>query len=424
MKLALYLSLIFVYLPLIVLVVKNRIFFKSPFYATYLYSIFFLNVVGSCIIFFPELNIYGMQRLFSFEFYGLLILQGVFFYIFFPANNKFKLRIYDEQVVSRYHLLQARKAFWYLLSFTVIILLLFYVRYGLPTLYNVDFSSGNGSLMASRIDFFNTAQQVWFYRIGFYVLPQLAGVIFYLIIRRNVYLISRVSFMIFVMLVSILALSFLHKTPVVLFWFSIFLAKILDDKKANASLILRWCLGILTLIVLWYVVYFPGRELGFYADFMMLSVLNRVFGVYPLGLAMSVEITKEYGFFYGTTMNNPLGVLPYETVQLSKLIHFKLAGIPGNHPAPALGYAYADFGWIGAILTLFFIKICLFSLQVMVNQIKNKFLYIALVSYLSLRVMFLSMSSASEILLNVGEVITLIIVLMTYFFAVSRYKKC
>ena len=49
------------------------------------------------------------------------------------------------------------------------------------------------------------------------------------------------------------------------------------------------------------------------------GILNRIFGVYPLGLALAIDITSETGYLMGNTIPNFLGLFP-NSINLSKII--------------------------------------------------------------------------------------------------------
>lgn len=421
MRDVLYFTLIVIYLPMLFLVLRKGFIFKCPFFSSYFFSVFFLNVVGSCVVFFPALNIYGGKDIFTFEFFLILFLQAWFFYLFFPFFSIIRQARHN---TLNSDVKTANRTIVNSLLLAFFIVIIFYKLYGLPPIYTSDIAGGNSTLMLARVDFFSSVSRVWFFRIGFYVLPQIAGILAFLSYKKEA---SKMSLLLFVVIAgaaSILALSFLHKTPVTIFWISIFLAKVLSEKEVKFVLLLKWISLVFVLIFVWYLVYFPGRDSDYYFGFMVRSILNRIFGSYPLGLATVFPIVEEYGFFGGTTMNNPMGILPYEISNLAQMVHWNLFQIEGSHPPPAIGYAYADFGWIGVVVTLLFVNVVLFVSQILVNSVKNQLFYIALTSYLSLRVIFLSMSSASEILLNPGELITLVFILIAYSFSFIRVARC
>ena len=59
------------------------------------------------------------------------------------------------------------------------------------------------------------------------------------------------------------------------------------------------------------------------------------------------DLVKHYGFFYGATIINPLGLFDFNQINLSHELHYLIYGFVANAPAPAIGYAYSDFGFLG-----------------------------------------------------------------------------
>ncbi len=420
MRLIQYFSLIVLVLPLIYITVRGRLFYSQPLFISYFYSVLFLNIIGSIVVFVPSLNIYGSFDLYTVEFYVILGLQVLTFYFLFPiaiCGNKIIEKGKNNQISMSKLLLYA----------SLIgggICLLFYIQYGLPPFYNANYSGGNSSLLTTRSEFLEESSRIWFYRIGFYVVPQIVGVASFLNYKTRKTFSSWLLFMVVSLIASVLALSFLHKTPVALYWFSIFICKILFEKRAKLSSIFIWLSVIFAVIVIWYLIYFPGLDIEYYFDFMLRAILNRIFGVYPMSLAYVPLIVNETGHFHGATIINPLGLLPYEVVNLSRIIHWEQFSLPGYAPPPATGYAYADFGYIGVILISSFVGMIIFILQILVNSIRNNLFRLTVLSYLCIKIIFVAMSSAAEVLLNPSELIAFIFILLVIFLTQLRIKRC
>ena len=415
-----YLILVLVNLPILMLVIKNRLFYESPLFTTYFYSFLFLNILGSCVVFIPELNIYKLGDIYTKDFFFILLIQCLSFYLLTPIFcGRKQVRIQALEISDIKSSIRFRIV---LTIFSIFILALFYLKYGLPPLLKSGLSGGNSELLKSRNEFFEQADKIWFYRIGMYVLPQIIGVISYLIMRNSHSLKQKLIFFVVAVVASVLALSFLHKTPVALFWMCIFIAKVLYERKSSVTSILKWSTGVVSIIILWYFIYFPGQDSSYYLGFMTKSMLNRVFGVYPISLAYVPHLIEQNGLYWGTTMLNPLSLFPYEVANISMDIHWMTFNYEGYAPPPAIGYAFADFGYLGVVLTCLFIGVYLFIAESLFKTIKNSLIRISITSFLCLKVMFLATSSSSEILLNPSEFITIIIIFSAVFFGSLRYR--
>ena len=128
------------------------------------------------------------------------------------------------------------------------------------------------------------------------------------------------------------------------------------------------------------------------------------------------EIVHYNGFFQGSVgMINPLGLLDIEQFNLQKELHLLMYGIPGNNPAPAIGYAYANFGYTGILSFVFLINILIYIYQSFCNRINNQHISIFVTIFFMLKAINLSMTTVWDNLLNPQELVTLTICLTIYF---------
>ncbi len=414
MRETLYVLLMLGYLPLIWWFLAHRLVIRLPLYAIYFFSCFLLNAVGAAVVVFPELDINSMTDYFTYTFMGLLLAQLLSFYAYLPmqmrvARSRF---VDDEGPRSSVPL----RMVYYALGASGAIVATYLLFHGLPPVLNADFDGGNNALVEHRTEHFDSTSFIWFYRIGFYYLPQIALVTLVLFALQQRWRIGFHWPLLAAVAVgsALLSLAFMHKTPLVLLLLSLFIGVTIFSREIKVTRLLRYSLVLLAALSCWYWAYFSGYEFGLdeFFDRFAPEVANRIFGAYSLNLAVAVHITQESGFFMGTTAINPRGVLPYEVVNLSRLCHSEIFGIPGDSPPPALGYAYADFGWIGVALYLLLVNLALLLLQSSLNLVRSRVVYASLVAYGCTKLMFLSMSSFAEVVLNPVEVITLGLIVM------------
>ena len=405
----LYFVLLMVNIPLIYYGYKAKLLFKSPLFLMYFYSVFIFNVIGSCVVFFPDLLIYGQHNYFSYDFFYILFFQSLSFYLFLPFHRNKTSK--EHPVVIK---LSIKRYVVILFILSLFIILLFLLKYGLPPILTVDFSIGNNLLVKERTLFFESIGSFWLHQLGFYTMPQFLTIIIYLLYKTKNSNLNKVLFYSMFLFSTALSLSFLHKTPLVLFLFQLFIAKALFEREIKIKMIIISTIVIFIAILSWYILSLSGNTLVD-GSFIYKSIFNRLFGVYSLSLAIVPNLVDTHGLYYGATLINPFGLFSFEQVNLSKEIHMFLFGFEGDAPAPAIGYAYADFGWMGVFIFIIGSNVLILMYQYILNSIKNRIISTVLLSYLLLKIMFISMTSIFDTLLNPKELFILLTLVGLYY---------
>ena len=411
MQLIMYFLLVALYVPLLTVLIKKNYLYNCPFYSVYLFSIFIFNIIGSIVVFEHSMSIFSTV-LYSDTFFYILMLQLLVFYATFPLLKVFSRTANQRNLVTYGFSTLAFRMYLACWAGALVIIALFVMLYGLPPLMKVGYGGGNSVIIAARNDFFDTVGQFWFFRIGFYLLPMVAGVVAYVWYRTTGEKKAKLCFVYGSILGSFLALQFLHKTPLAMYWIGIFFAKIMFERQVKIKVLMVSLVGLITTLGVLYYIYYPGQDLEYYVSFLSKSLLNRIFGAYAMTLAHVPIITEDTGYFYGATFNNPMGLLPHEVVNISKMVHEMMFHIEGYAPPPAMGYAYADFGLIGVVFWSLFLCLFLLFLQALVNSFKSYSARLAAIAYLCSKVMFLSMQSISDIVVNPVEIITVCLVII------------
>ncbi|MCK8827686.1 oligosaccharide repeat unit polymerase [Natroniella acetigena] len=422
-----YISLMIIYIPGVLFLLHKKIFLIFPLPSVYFLSLFVFNVLGSLVVIFPSMNIYGFQDLFSIEYYLILVLQCIFFYLmlFLFCNNR--NRRYNS-LIKRANGIKLYLLFYILWFFSIISIILFLFFGGNLPIFNISelLSLSNRGIVELRSAAVRSVPRFHWFRIGFYNLPQLATLLSFLIYKRKKTCFNKVMFYISFIMASFLSISFLYKDKLAVFLVMIVFTLIIYDKKIYYKRIISSIVvGIIT-ILFFYFLYFSETEINYYFNFVIPSLINRIVGVYSIGLAAVIEVVEHQGFFLGTTFINPMGIFPYESVTLGRVVHLFLFGRTGNATVPAIGEAYANFGWLGIFLFLFLINYSLFFLNFLVNNLfdKDSILWALFIVFLAFEVYKLSMTSLFiGVLSPVNLLIFAFLIFLVIFISSSNFRN-
>ena len=175
-------------------------------------------------------------------------------------------------------------------------------------------------------------------------------------------------------------------------------------------LVLFYCLLIFSIILIQYYFVLQNQEIISIGD-VLNQIANRIFGVYPLGLAVAISLPSETGFYLGDTIPNILGLNP-NGVNMSQVIHLKIFGIVGEAPSPAVGYAYANWGFLGVIFDVIFTSQFLILSNQLLLKIKNSFIKVLIICIAIPQIMFVSMSSVFDSIINPRDILIISIILI------------
>jgi len=156
-----------------------------------------------------------------------------------------------------------------------------------------------------------------------------------------------------------------------------------------------------------------GNEKDGYFNELTIGILNRIFGVYPIGLSSAVLYTKANGFLYGNAMPNIIGLFP-DSVNISKWIHYYIFSFDGDAPPPAIGYSYVNFGYIGLFINSLVIALTSYILLSLINILSNKILKVLLLITFMTALINLSMSSLFDTILDPRQYVLSIFLIFLY----------
>tara|TARA_X000000368_G_C23010068_1_gene703083 strand:+ start:393 stop:1679 length:1287 start_codon:yes stop_codon:yes gene_type:complete len=414
-----YLSLIFLSLIFIFLCLKERIFLKTPINFVYCVSFIFLNIFGSFFIFFPESNLLSDYSIYKTQssslniFFALLLIQLLSFILFLPIHLK-NNRIYNELSLDR---VISYKYVLALISFLIVIY--YYISNGIPPFFSTSFFElGNDLIVQSRSNFLLEINNFWFFRLGFYYIPQIICSILYIDYLKNKSKQNMFKFYSYFIFSVILSLSFLHKTPIVILILQLFFIKIFVSKNIDFKTIIISSVFLFISMFSLYNLSFSG-QLDISLGFILSALFQRIFAVYPLALSLVPDLVNHYGFFYGATIINPLGLFDFNQINLSHELHYLIYGFVANAPAPAIGYAYSDFGFLGVFFYVIIVNALIFTYQFLISFIKNNTIKLVFLCYMMTKALFLSMTSIFDSLLNPTDIFLFLIMISIYY--INRY---
>ena len=137
-----------------------------------------------------------------------------------------------------------------------------------------------------------------------------------------------------------------------------------------------------------YYLSFSG-QLDISLGFILSALFQRIFAaVYPLALSLVPDLVNHYGFFYGATIINPLGLFDFNQINLSHELHYLIYGFVANAPAPAIGYAYSDFGFLGVFFLCNYCERINIYISIFNKLIKNNTIKLVFLCYMMTKALF------------------------------------
>jgi len=128
----------------------------------------------------------------------------------------------------------------------------------------------------------------------------------------------------------------------------------------------------------------------------LMGLWDRVFVSYSRSAGVVFERWPEQEpLLYGTTIVNPGGLLPYESISLAQKVFpyaYPNTQIIGNSPVPAFGEGYVNFGWPGVVASIFACFALIVGLQALFARVR--------LAALELGVMVMLLYETSEMAAN------------------------
>jgi len=395
-------------------IVKRKYFIiNNIFFSTHIIFFFLLVVVGSFYVYYPEFSPYENADFFSTKYF--LVLTSYQLILLFFCLILAKKKISSENSLINSGKIRLKKIYYFFpLILSVSIVSKYLVSNGLPIFYKIINSGlSNNEIIIQRTLFFKEQQSFFINEIGFFICPTIMTIYSF---TRNFLLPTKWNLFYFILnllIASVLSLSFFHKTPLLLLVFSILCCYfILNKPKVSLKKGLFYSLLIFSIILIQYYFVLHNQVIISIGD-VLNGVANRIFGVYPLGLAVAISLPSETGFYLGDTIPNILGLNP-NGVNMSQVIHFKIFGVEGDAPSPAIGYAYANWGFLGVIFDVIFTSLFLILSNQLLLKIKNSFIKVLIICIAIPQIMFVSMSSVFDSIINPRDIliISIIVIIM------------
>lgn len=376
--------------------------------------------MGSIYVYFPALSPYINSNYFSLNYFIVLVICQLI-QLFFSLFINYEQSSAQFDIFKDINKIRLRKVYLIIpLILSVMIICNSLFKEGLPIFFKLFLSDlSSRDLVLERALFFSEEGSFFIKEIGFLICPTLVTI--YFLIKKIKYPSKKntIIFFLSLFIASLLSLSFFHKTPLLILLFSIGICNLLvKRKRLSIKKLLRYTLFLFVLIVAQYYIVLRNQEIDSLLPILN-SILNRVFGAYPLDLAVVIHLTQETGFLLGNTIPNFGGFFQHTPINLSKLIHYEIFGVEGNAPAPALGYAYANFGLLGVVFDTFFVCFFLRIVNQFVNQFNNSYMKILIICVFVPKILFVSMTSIYGAVLNPRDYVVYGVVL---FFMMLKIK--
>ena len=409
-------------------VIRNGGFQAAPLFGVFYLSMALFNGLGCFYVIWPRFSqISHLSSEMSASFFFIIVFQILAFYLFFWLSSRYRPtgsqpRIFNSQNNPTLFL---SLSFW---AISLILVSAYISIQGLPFIFSLNpLDLGRSSLIALR----STALQLQYGVLvkGFYFFPTIAGTlgyIFYLDASNDGKTPSPLTRLIAwggIVLASLLCVAFLHKTPLIFFLLSLWLARILSGRSARLKYNFLFAILLAVCVLGLYFVYNPDRSLSQYVSTLLPGIVRRIAGSYTQSLEAVIRLVQNEGTFGGSSLSNPGGLFPYVPVDLPTILHFEIMGKTGNAPVGAAGEGYANFGMLGAIFFVLLSNFYVFFAQLVTDQLgaKDKSLKVALAVFFSLSIFRIPISSISLSMMDPFNFIALLVILSVVYIRNRSY---
>jgi len=126
---------------------------------------------------------------------------------------------------------------------------------------------------------------------------------------------------------------------------------------------------------------------------------DRLLFVYAEAHALIVHIfPREHAFFYGRAFANPGGLLPFEPVDLSQYLGYRVMGHLANYASPSFSFGYANFGIAGVALILGIMAAELMLVQLVFRWLPRSTLFLSVYVLIAERMIRFGSDSIQNVL--------------------------
>lgn len=419
MMLIYYLLNLFIGLISLKIILKKGFYLRNPLYFFYIFFFFILVVIGSIYVYFPSLSPYQNADYFSITFF-IVLFTAQLVQLFFLLCLSLKRPLVTKKITTLDQIKLRKK--YYIFPFLLCLMIVSTSIYsnGIPIFFKLIFSGFSAkNIVIERSLYFENQSSFFINQIGFYIAPLLMTIYSY-ILKVNFPILKHRLFYFANFLIGVaLSLSFFHKTPLVIFVLSIITLNILFKKKRiSLKKIVLITLVLFSIIIIQYAVILQNQNIDSFSS-VLNGIINRIIGVYPLQIAVSIDIISQTGYLYGGTIPNFFGLFNHTPINISRMIHYEIFQMEGNAPPPAVGYAYANFGLLGVFFDTIFMSLFLVLFNQFVLTLKNFYVQVLIVIILIPKIMYVSMSSIYDSLLNPRDFIVYGVI---FFIILSKIK--
>ena len=249
-----------------------------------------------------------------------------------------------------------------LAALCVCIVVIFSVVVAPPILFRFDLFGNWAALIEQRTELVLGSHKFHWFAIAFFDIP-LFLVVLTSVMRFSYWMNAghtrlnnwRAEFWMVIPVSMLLSVSFLHKTYLIYIIAALALVSFIMRNSLPVKSLLKYSVVTMVPLFLLYFTYtgfaFESSRFGYIGE----MIFHRMFEVYPWGGAIAVDLFPEkIPFLYGRSVTNISGVFNYEQVNLADLIYpyiYGELGGTGGSPLPAIFESYANFGWLGVLLS-------------------------------------------------------------------------
>lgn len=419
-------NLLFLLLFILVLIVSSLLYYKAAeglfmpsiimlFYWFYLFFVY----LGSAVLFFGFNEIYAnygvtnsilLWKVWISSAIGFIVIPCVFIILKRIDALKDKRNDVINQGYNKIVLVVAT-------AFSIIPLFFYIIQMSNIPILSILSNFGTSELAGARSEatFGFESKSHWYILFAGNIMPFLSYVSFFEYLKKR----SRLFFILFAINIIWTVLT-LQKAPLILYLGSIVFAYYIFNKKPipMRTVLVLSILSICLLMLMY--IFFMGFDVGTKGILkLFIAPFSRVIGGSLVPLYYYFEMFPGFqDFLFGRSFPNPGNILPFEsyklTIETMNYINPDLAlkGITGSAPTVFFGEMYANFSYIGMIVSMVFVGIVLYLISLFVDKLPKNYITLALSVWIAFHLSKLTMTGFSAVLLNIniiGVILTAIV---------------
>ena len=126
----------------------------------------------------------------------------------------------------------------------------------------------------------------------------------------------------------------------------------------------------------------------------------------------------QVGYLGGKSFPNPMGIFPYDSISITKLVHSTIfpemfnKGIVGTSPSFFWGEMYANFGYAGIFFPPFFVGYLLYLLNIIIFRLLTSPIVISIFIWMILHYRTLAGTSLSSFIIDTDMIIMIFLLML------------